>query len=139
MTRTLAIAGTAALTFGLLAAPAPALKGPGLVRVTGVQQSFTRVDNGRRGPTLGDVEITTYKIFNRRVRVKPIGHAQLVCIIVNRGFRNCSGTYFLPAGKMTVSGALQFRALYDNVRGTLTVTRRHQNPNTDLMLFRLVL
>ena len=153
MTRRLAIAatlGAAALALGLAASPAPALTGPGVVRVTGIQNGFTRLDNGRRGATPGDIEITRYRLFNKRVRQKPIGHAQLVCVVVGHSFRNCAGTYFLPAGKMTVSGALQFRALYDmavtggtglynNVRGTLVVTRRHSNPNTDLLLFRLVL
>ena len=133
----------------LAAGSATALTGPGVVRITGTQLSYSVVDNGRRGTSPGDVEITQYRLFNKRVRNKPIGHAQLVCVIVSQSFRNCVGTYFLPAGKMTVSGALQFRALYDmavtggtglynNVRGTLVVTRRHRNPNTDLLLFRLV-
>ena len=55
----------------------------------------------------------------------------------------------LPAGKLTVSGLLLYRGLYDlavtggtglysNVKGTLTVTRIRQNPTGDVLFFRLV-
>src|ERR687889_23784 len=110
------------------------LTGPGIIRITSTQSRFTRVDFGRRGASPGDLEISRVRLFNRRVRQRAIGHGQLVCVLTGQNFRNCNGTYILPAGKLVVSGALIYRGLYDlavtggtgkynNVRGTLTVTR----------------
>ena len=59
------------------------------------------------------------------------------------------GTYFLPRGRIVVGGSLRFRqfyelavlggtGLYDNARGTLTVTRTHRKPVRDLVIFKLV-
>jgi hypothetical protein len=129
------------------AGTATALTGPGQIRITANENLFTRVDTGRPGATPGDMEITRYKLYNKRIRSRPIGHAQLVCTLTGQNFRQCNGTYILPAGKITVSGAIVFRGLYDlavtggtarynNVRGTLTVTRTGRNK--DLLVFRLV-
>jgi hypothetical protein len=142
-------AGAGALTLCQAAVPASELRGPGVVRITDVQVQYTRVDVGPRGPSPGDIEVTRYKLYNKGVRVKPIGRAQLVCTNVAQNFRQCSGTYLLPAGKMTVGGALQYRGLYDlavtggtglytNVHGTLTATRLTKRPPTELLLFRLI-
>ena len=124
------------------------LTGPGQIRITATENLFTRVDTGRPGATPGDMEITRYRLFNKRIRKRAIGSAQLVCTLTGQNFRNCSGTYILPAGKITVSGGFIFRGLYDlavtggtarynNVRGTLTVTRTARN--RDLLVFRLVI
>jgi hypothetical protein len=141
--------GVGALTLCQAAVPASELKGPGVVRITDVQVQYSRIDLGAKGPSPGDVEVTRYKLYNKRVRVKPIGRGQLVCVNVAQNFRQCDGTYLLPAGKMTVSGALQYRGLYDlavtggtgfytNVHGTLTATRLTKRPPTELLLFRLI-
>jgi hypothetical protein len=124
------------------------LGGPGQIRITSTPNLFTRIDTGRRGQSPGDMEITRYKLYNKRIRKRPIGNAQLVCTLTGQNFRNCNGTYILPAGKITVSGALIYRGLYDlavtggtaryfNVRGTLTVTRTTKT--TNLLVFRLVI
>ena len=63
--------------------------------------------------------------------------------------RGCRGTYTLPKGKLVVGGSLLYRqfyelavlggtGLYDNARGTLTVTRTHRNPARHPLVFRLV-
>jgi hypothetical protein len=124
------------------------LAAPGQIRITATPNGFTRVDTGRPGSTPGDMEVTRYRLYNKRVRNSPIGHAQLVCVLVGQHFRQCQGTYILPAGKITVSGALTYRGLYDlavtggtdlysNVRGTLTVTRKAST--VDLLVFRLLI
>lgn len=124
------------------------LTAPGQIRITSSDNGFTRVDTGRPGVTPGDMEISRYKLYNKRVRHSPIGHAQLVCIVTGQNFRQCEGTYILPAGKITVSGAIIYRGLYalavtggtdlySNVRGTLTVTRK--TDTVDLLVFRLVI
>jgi hypothetical protein len=124
------------------------LTGPGIVRITSVTSRFTVVDLGRRGASPGDMEITRVRLFNKRVRKRPLGNGQLVCTRTGSNFRNCNGTYVLPAGKLVVSGAVIFRDLYDlavvggtdkynNVRGVLVVTRLRRTEN--LMVFRLVI
>ena len=51
----------------------------------------------------------------------------------------CRGTYVLPKGELVVGGSILYRqfydlavlggtGLYDNARGTLTVTRTHRKP-----------
>ena len=88
-------------------------------------------------------------LYNRRVTSKSIGHADLLCTFVDKRARSCRGTYFLPRGKLVVGGSLRFRqfyelavlggtGLYNNARGTLTVTRIATKPTRDIVLFRLV-
>jgi hypothetical protein len=141
-------AAAGALVLSQAAVPAGKLKGPGVVRISDVQVDYTRIDVGTRGSSPGDMEITRYKLYNKGVRERPIGRAQLVCVNIGQNFRQCSGTYLLPAGKLIVSGSLQYRGLYDlavtggtglynNVRGTLTATRTSKSPPTELLVFRL--
>jgi hypothetical protein len=96
---------------------------------------------------VGDQEITRVRLFNRRLRKRPLGNGQLICTATGEKFWNCGGTYVLPAGKITVSGAVVYRDIYDmavtggtgkynNVRGTLFVTKIKRNEK--LLVFRLV-
>jgi len=124
--------------------------GPGTIRITDSQVKVTRVDVGVRGTSPGDTEVMRQVLFNRRVTTRSIGRAELVCTFVDsRRARVCRGTYFLPRGKLVVGGSLQFRqfydlailggtGLYDNARGTLTVTRTARRPVRNLVIFRLV-
>jgi hypothetical protein len=152
MIRWLGLAVTAlavTLLFPGSSAPSPALKGPGIIRITSRETRFTRVDVGPPGRTPGDMEISRELLYNTRIRPKPIGHGQLVCTFTGDNFRNCNGTFVLPAGKLTVSGILLYRGLYDlavtggtglysNVKGTLTMIRIRQSPPGDVLVFRLV-
>ena len=120
--------------------------GPATIRITNRQVKVTRVDVGRPGKSPGDMEIIRQRLYNVRV----IGRAELLCTFVdNRRERVCRGTYFLPRGKIIVGGSLQYRqfydlavtggtGLYDNARGTLTVTQTGRRPVRDLVIFRLV-
>jgi len=124
--------------------------GPATIRVTDRELRVVRVDIGARGTSPGDVEVVQYQLFNRRVTTQPIGRAELLCTFVDSGrSRVCRGTYFLPRGKLVVGGSMRFRqfydmaviggtGLYDNARGTLTVTRTNTRPVRNLVLFRLV-
>jgi hypothetical protein len=138
----------AALVTAQIAIPAAELKEPGTIRVTGRQTQSARVDVGRRGLSPGDEEISASLLYNKGVRKTPIGHGQLVCTVTSQRFRQCSGSFVLPAGKLVVSGILLYRGLYDlvvvggtglyeNVRGTLTVTMLDPRPRLDLLVFRL--
>jgi hypothetical protein len=126
-----------------------ALPGPAIIRITDREVGFSRVDLGRRGPSVGDIEITRRVLFNKRIRQSAIGRAELVCTVLGGNSRHCTGTYVLPAGKIAVSGELRFRqffqlavtggtGLYNNVRGTLTVTSLGRRPRRDVVFFRLV-
>ena len=74
------------------------LTGPGIIRITARENSFTRIDDGRLGRTPGDMEISQAALYNKRIRKKSLGHSQLVCVLTGNGFRNCNGTFILPAG-----------------------------------------
>jgi hypothetical protein len=124
--------------------------GPATIRITNREVRVVRVDIGSRGTSPGDMEVIRQSLFNRRVTSRAIGHVELICTFVNSGrSRSCRGTYFLPRGRIMVGGSLRFRqfyelavvggtGLYDNARGTLTVTRTHTKPVRDLVIFRLV-
>ena len=143
------VAAGGALVIPHASSPSPTLKGPGIVRVTSRETRFTRLDVGARGASPGDMEISRALIYNTSIRRKPIGNGQLVCVRTGDNFRNCNGTFVLPDGKLVVSGAMIYRGLYElaviggtglynNVHGTLTVTRTRQSPNRDVLVFRLV-
>jgi hypothetical protein len=123
--------------------------GPSSIRITNREVHYERVDIGARGPSPGDMEVIAQSLYNRRVTSKSIGHADLVCTFIDKQARNCRGTYFLPRGKLVVGGSIRFRqfyelavlggtGLYNNARGTLTVTRTATGPTRDIVLFRLV-
>ncbi len=124
--------------------------GPATIRITNREVKVTRVDIGPQGTSPGDVEVLRQLLFNRRVTSRAIGRVELVCTFVDsRRARVCRGTYFLPRGKLVVGGSLSYRqfydlaivggtGLYDNARGTLTVTRTARRPVRDLVIFRLV-
>lgn len=131
------------------AAAAPTITGPGVIRVTDRQTQYHWVDGGAQGHGAGDTEILRVQLYNQRVRQRPIGHADLVCTFTDARSRNCTGTYFLPKGKIMVGGVIGSRlifevavlggtGLYENARGTLTVTAAAQRPRRNLLLFRLV-
>lgn len=126
-----------------------ALTGPGVIRITDQELRRERVEGGRPGLGLGDVEITRSLLFNRRITPKAIGHAEMVCVHATRTLRSCSGTFALPKGRIVVGGTLVYRqlyqlavlggtGLYDNVGGTLTVTLLSERPRREsLLVFRL--
>ncbi len=124
--------------------------GPATIRITNREVLVTRIDVGVRGTSPGDTEIVSQALFNLRVTSKPIGHSELVCTFVDsKRMRVCRGTYVLPRGKIVVGGSLEYRqfydlavlggtGLYDNARGSVTVTRTHLRPVRDLDVLRLV-
>ncbi len=142
-----AVAG-AALVAGVSTRDSAALDKPGTIRVTtlGIQQQF--VDRGARGRGPGDLLVSRQLLYNRGITSKAIGHSDLVCTFTSSYARQCSGTYTLPRGKVVVAGTVTFRqfyelavvggtGLYDNVRGSLTVTMLSRRPPREILLFRL--
>jgi hypothetical protein len=125
-----------------------AATGPSTIRITNREISRVRIDHGRPGRGPGDVEIIRQNLFNKRIKSRPIGHADFVCTFVTSGTRSCSGTVFLPRGRLVVGGSIRYldlyelavlggTRLYDNARGTLTVIRTTRRPRRDIMVYRL--
>lgn len=123
--------------------------GPGTIQVSDQQRDYRRIDSGATGHGPGDVELIRAALFNRKIRSRAIGHSELVCTIVAARTRSCNGTYFLPKGKIVVSGVIGLRllyefavvggtGLYDNARGTLTATVTSRLPRREILIFRLV-
>jgi hypothetical protein len=122
--------------------------GPATIRIYDRELKVTRVDLGEPGISPGDVEVVRVRLLQRTG--KTLGRGELVCHFADSSrARDCRGTYVLPRGNIVVGGSLLYRrfydlavvggtGLYDNARGTLTVTRTHRNPVRDQLVFRLV-
>jgi hypothetical protein len=122
--------------------------GPATIRITNREISRERVDAGRPGRGVGDMEIIRQNLFNKRIKSRPIGHADLVCTFVTRATRSCTATYFLPKGRLVAGGSIRFPELYelavlggtrlfDNARGTMTAIRTTRRPRRYILVFRL--
>ena len=130
----LPIAAAVAALLGVSSVSAsPQLTGPGVIRVTARQVREERVDGGKPGWNAGDLLTVTSLVYNQRITPKPIGRFEVACTSLGNGSKSCSATLFMPKGKIMVTGVIRSRlfyevaviggtGLYDNVRGTLTVT-----------------
>lgn len=148
--RTLALAGAVALGAALFETwDSEAVTGPATIRISDRQASFERVDIGRPGRSAGDMEVENSLVFNRRITPRSLGHAEFICTYTVGLNRSCRGTIFMPRGKLVVGGTMRYRqfyelavlggtGLYDNARGTLTVTRIGRKPARRILFFRLV-
>jgi hypothetical protein len=125
-----------------------AVTGPATIRITSREISRVRVDVGRPGRRVGDTEIVRQYLFNRRIRSRPIGHADYVCTFTTSRTRACTVTIFMPRGRLIAGGSIRYQELYElavlggtrlyeDARGTLTVTRTTRRPRRHILLFRL--
>lgn len=142
--------GTAAIAViaAIAAAAAMGATGPAEIRITDVQTSDAVV-RPVNGGMAGAVELVRQRLYNPSVSQAPIGNAGLTCTYFDARERNCSGTYSLPRGNIVVAGTIRSRllydiavvggtGLYDNARGTLTVTSTALRPRRrEVLLFRL--
>ena len=148
--RTLVVAGALVLGAALFETwDSEAITGPATIRITDRQTSFQRVDIGRRGRSPGDVEVESALVFNLRITPRALGHVEFICTYTVGLNRNCRGTLFMPKGKLIVGGTMRYRqfyelavlggtGLYNNARGTMTVTRIDRKPPRRILFFRLV-
>lgn len=124
-----------------------AATGPSQVRITDVQVSY-HVVRPSNGAVIGSTELIRQRLYNPRISEGAIGRASMVCTYLDRRERSCTATYVLPKGSLVVTGAIQSRLLYeipivggtrlfDNARGTLTVTSTHIRPRREVLVFRL--
>jgi hypothetical protein len=144
-----AVAATTVFAISNVFASSGELPHPGVIRITGKLIARAHIDRGRHGQSAGDIDIARELLYNRRVTTRAIGHAELVCIATGSHSSTCTGTFFLPKGKIVVQGPQAFpeffemavaggTGLYDNVRGTLTVTELGGRPVRFLIFFRLI-
>ena len=111
-------------------------------------RSPTTWSEPRNGSAVGSIELIRQRLYNPSVSEKR-DRALVDVVHVSRPARAVvHGTYFLPKGSLVVTGAIQSRllyeiaivggtGLYDNARGTLTVTSTHIDPRRELLVFRL--
>jgi hypothetical protein len=145
-----AIVGAAALAvIGGLAASAADSTVRGVIRITSEEIGRKHVDLGRPGRSAGDVDSVRYLLFNRRITDKPIGHAEVLCTSTGYRSRTCMATYLLPRGRLVVASVIASllhaklavlggTGIYDNARGTLTITPLETRPPATRLVFRLV-
>ena len=137
-----------ALVVAATAGSSVALTGPGTIRITDRLVKHIHVDGGPRGKGPGDQDFYRELLFNRGITPEPIGHSDIMCTRTGTGSANCSGTYFLPKGKLMVGGVLASRLfyelaviggtrLYENARGTLTAIALGGTTRHAFLLFRL--
>ena len=153
MSRKLEIGAVASLGLMLvlsLAAPAAvALSGPGTIKITDRLVKLTHVDLGTPGRGAGDIDFYRQSAVQQGDHRHPIGHTDITCIDTGTGSMNCSGTYFLPKGKIMVEGVIGSRlfyelavvggtGLYDNARGTVTANYLGGRVPGEFLLFTLL-
>ena len=141
----------AAAAFAFAATPAlgaQALDQPGTIKVTSRLIKHIRVDGPVRSSNAGTMDFYREQLFNKGITPSPIGHSDSTCINTGTGSQSCTATYFLPRGKIMVSGVIASRlfyeqaviggtGLYDNARGTVTVTFLGGKPAKEFLVFRL--
>ena len=138
-----------ALITGSVTQGSPELNGPGTIRISSRDIDVSVINRGSSRRGSGDVLVVRQLLFNKGITKQAIGHSDLVCTFTGRRSRQCSGTYFLPRGKIVVSGSLRYREffklavvggtdIYDNVRGSMTGTMLARGPRRELLIFRLI-
>jgi hypothetical protein len=149
VTRGIVVAAGATASLAVLAPSSHALIGPGTISVTDLSTQQGHIDLGRRGTSIGDIDVYKVALYNKRITPRPIGRGEMVCTATGTHSQNCSATYFLPRGELVAEGAIGSRLIYElavvggtrlysGVRGTLTVTSLKRKPARELLVFRLV-
>jgi hypothetical protein len=135
-----------------LAVPgAQALDRPGTIQVTNREVRHAHVDQGADGTSVGDIDVYTSLIYNKRITPRAIGRETMMCTNVGASSQNCSATIVLPRGQIVAEGLIGTRliyqlavvggtGLYNNVKGAVTITSlNRKKPVRELLVFRLVI
>ena len=143
----LAVAALAAV-IATPAIGALALDQPGTIKVTDRMVKHIHVRGPDKTTHAGDLDFYRQQLYNKGITPSPIGHSDFTCVNTGTGSQSCTGTYFLPKGKIMVGGVIASRlfyelavmggtGLYDNARGTVTATFLGGIPAHEFLLFRL--
>ena len=118
--------------------------GKAVVRLTDRQTQISHFGND----AIGSTDIARLALFGSTNKNQAIGHGVITCTDVGSGEQTCDGSYVLPKGTLQTAGILRTRlfytqavvggtGLFDNARGTLTVTAKGIRPRREILLFRL--
>ena len=139
-----------ALVTGAITRDSSALNPPGgLIRITARDVEVEVVNRGPARRSAGDVLLIRQLLFNKGVRKDAIGRSDVVCTYTGSRDRQCNATYFMPRGKIVVSGSMRYRGyfklavvggtdLYNNVRGSVSGLTFARGPRRELLVFRLI-
>ena len=127
---------------------AHALDQPGTIKVTDRLVKHIHVRGPDKHTRAGALDFYRQQLFNKGITPTPIGHSDFTCINTGTGSQNCTGTYFLPTGKIMVGGVIASRlfyelavlggtGVYDNVRGSVVATYLGGIPSREFLVFRL--
>ena len=145
----LAVLGFALVT-GAITRDSSALNPPGgTIRITAHDVDVELDNRGPAGRSPGDVLLIRQLLYNKGITNNAIGHSDIVCTYTGTRARQCNGTYFLPKGKIVVSGSMRWRVffklavvggtdLYNNVRGSISGTMYSRGPRREILVFRLI-
>jgi hypothetical protein len=147
------LAAGAAKAAVLLTVAAPAsgrmsLDTPGTIKITDRLVRHIHVHGPSKKTNAGSLDFYRQQLYNKGITTQAIGHSDITCLNTGTGSSNCTGTYFLPEGKIMVGGVIASRLFYqlavyggtgayDNVNGTLTVTYLGGQPAKEFLIFRL--
>ena len=149
MTKTLLfLAAAVAAVAAASAIGAHALNQPGAIKLTDRLVKHIHVRGPSRSTHAGDLDFYRQQLFNKGITPTPIGHSDFTCLNTGTGSQNCTGTYFLPQGKIMVGGVIASRlfyelaimggtGIYDNVNGSVVATFLGGDPSGEFLLFRL--
>jgi hypothetical protein len=76
-----------------------------------VRTGEASVDVGAKGDSVGD-SFYFQETLHRRAGAKAVGHTEVACTLLSREASRCSGTLYLPNGKIEASGAIHFRRTF---------------------------
>ena len=144
----LTVATAAVVVAATPALGAHALDQPGTIKVTSKLVKHIHVAGPDKATHAGELDFYREQLFNKGITPVAIGHSDFTCVNTGTGSQSCTGTYFLPKGKIMVGGVIASRlfyelavmggtGLYDNARGSVTVTFLGGVPAREFLLFRL--
>jgi hypothetical protein len=144
-----AVLGFALIT-GSITHDSSALNPPGgTIRITARDLEVELDNRGPASRSAGDVLLIRQLLYNKGITKQAIGHSDMICTYTGPRSRQCNGTYFLPKGKIVVSGSMRWRVffklavvggtdLYNNVRGSVSGTLYSRGPRREILVFRLI-
>jgi hypothetical protein len=144
----LVLAAAAAAVAATCTMGAQALDQPGTIKVTDRLVKHIHVHGPDKSTHAGDLDFYRQQLYNKGITPTPIGHSDITCINTGTGSQNCTGTYFLPKGKIMVGGVIASRlfyelaiiggtGIYSNVNGSVVATFLGGAPAREFLLFRL--
>jgi hypothetical protein len=144
----LVLAAAAAAVAASSTMGAQALDQPGTIKITDRLVNHIHVRGPDKSTHAGDLDFYRQSLYNKGITPTSIGHSDFTCMNTGTGSQSCTGTYFLPQGKIMVGGVIASRlfyelavlggtGVYDNVNGSVVATFLGGVPSREFLVFRL--